>query len=182
MKPEDRASRRPLAQIREDLAQDRASYRSSERVRGDLAAAERVAQRTRQDLAWLVADGYEETDAQIDRRGCIMRFEGPNGKVSLTVFRTELEIWIQPRGGRRAEMQTYLRAHGLPAPNPIINADTPEKLDRAMTDHFGALATLRETELAGKFTPSDQLPSGPTTVASRERLTGELIDRARNGK
>jgi hypothetical protein len=145
---------------------------------------EQLANRIRSDLAWLSEFGYVE-DKAILASGCSMWFKGPRGEIVVSIGRGQFEIWLTPLGRPRAQMQSYLKAHGLGAPRSLYltGLDTAEGLDSAFREQFGALELLRDSEVAGN---SDVQPWRGTAqvhaAAHRrdfEQVTSRILARVR---
>jgi hypothetical protein len=75
-------------------------------------------------------------------------------------------------------MQEYLRARGLSAPDPRIDASTRASIERAVDVDAAALAVLRDQELARDWTVLER-PHPTPCRKGRQNLVDQIVQRAR---
>lgn len=80
-------------------------------------------ERMRARLAWLIEDGFTETDARVIPAQFQVAFRGPHAAISISVVpgMSEIDIFLKPRGapGHGPALQDYLGARELRAPLAI---------------------------------------------------------------
>jgi hypothetical protein len=143
---------------------------------------EELVTRARAELAWLRDDGYVESDANVIPGRFHLTFRGPHGQIVVSVHpgMSEIEIWLRPKGmsGYGWEMQEYLKARGLVAPHPRIDATSREAVERALDSHLNALKLLRDTELAGNWAAVDREGIADAR-RQREKIIDQIVRRAK---
>ena len=157
----------------------------------DIATTPReLLERMRANLAWLVDDGYRESNAIVDRSACHLRFDGPEARVHVTVDvgHRVIAMTLVPTGrsGPGPDVLEFLWARGMPVPRPAWSAGT---MQAAVDEHAAALKLLRGTELAGHWARLERgLRERPPLRSAgsplyRPGLSGEavktLLERAR---
>jgi hypothetical protein len=137
----------------------------------------------RRDLAWLRDDGYEERDSLVVGSAFDLRFTSPHGELmfSADLGHGEIVIVLSPprcRRDQKVSLNGFLGVRGHPLTDGYLSTQSVEAARKGVAAHARALASLRDTELAGDWTLFEEAKA--YAGARREAAYDQAIEAAKD--